>query len=71
MENELRKSGLRIGISFLCLLVLLGISSSYAKTSFKNTPLYRHVVKRRNSQPVKLYENKPVASGEQAEVAET
>ena len=71
MEDGLRKSGSRIGIGFLGLLMLLDLSSSYAETSFKNTPLYRHVVKRRDSQPVRLYENEPAASGEQAEVAET
>lgn len=57
---------MRIGIGFLGLLMLFGTGSSYAKSSFKNTPLYRHVVKRRNSQPVTLYETKPIASAEQA-----
>jgi len=71
MENVLRKSGLRLGIGFLSVLMLLDAGSSHAQSSFKNTPLYRHVVKRRNSQPVKLYEAKPIASAEQAKVAET
>ncbi|MHC4568757.1 MAG: hypothetical protein ACYTE3_23725, partial [Planctomycetota bacterium] len=67
----LRKSGLRLGIGFLTVLMLLGAGSSYAQSSFKNTPLYRHVVRRRNSQPVRLYEAKPVASAEKVEAAET
>lgn len=71
MGKRLNKSGLIVGIGLLGLLMLIYTGSSYAKTSFKNTPLYRHVVKRRNSQPVKLYENKPTASDEQVEVAET
>jgi hypothetical protein len=70
MEDGLRKSGLRTSIGFLALLMLLSLSSSYAKPSFKNTPLYRHVVKRRNSQPVTLYETKPVESGKKAVAAE-
>lgn len=59
MENGLRKSGLSIGIGLLSLLMLPGIGSSYAKTSFKNTPLYKHIVGRRNTEPVKLYEAQP------------
>lgn len=71
MEDVLRKSASGLGIGFLCLLILLGTGSSYAKSSFKNTPLYRHVVKRAGSQPATLYEDKQAASAEQAEVAET
>ena len=67
MEDGLCKSGLRIDIGFLSLLMLLGISSSYARSSFKNTPLYRHVVRRRNSEPVRLYEKKPIDSSEEEE----
>ena len=69
MENGLRKSGLRIGIGFLSLLMLLGAGSSYAKTSFKNTPLYKHIIKGRNTGSVRLYEREPAKSGKQEEVA--
>jgi len=70
MENGLDKSRLRHGIGLLSLLIILGTGSSYAKSSFKNTPLYRHVVKRRSSQSVKLYEKKPITSDEHVEAAE-
>lgn len=62
MKKGLGKSGLRPVIGFLGLLMLVSTGSSYAKSSFKNTPLYRHIIKRRNSQPAMLYEKKPVGA---------
>lgn len=69
MEKRLDKSGLRLSAGFLCLLMLFGASDSYAKSSLKKTPLYKHLVKRRNPQPVRLYEKEPVKSGKQEKVA--
>jgi len=67
MENALSKSGFRLSVGFIGLVVLFGAGSSYAVSSFKNTPLYRHIVNRQNSQQVTLFENKPIASAEQVE----
>ena len=67
MENRLSKSGFSRSVVFIGLVVLFGAGSSYAVSSFKNTPLYRHIVKRQDSQRVTLFENKPIASSEQVE----
>ena len=64
------KSKLRLGMGLLGLLMVLGTESSYAKSSFKNTPLYRHIVNRRNTEPVRLYEKKSTSSDEQEEIVE-
>jgi hypothetical protein len=62
MEKRLGKSGLRLGIGFLGLLILVGAGSSYAKSSLKNTPLYKHLIKRQTSQPAAPRETKPVVA---------
>jgi hypothetical protein len=65
MEDRLNKSGFRLTFGHLCLIMLFGAGSIHAKTSFKNTPLYRHILRGRNSQPTTLYEKKPTVSTEQ------
>jgi hypothetical protein len=69
MEKRLNKSGLRLSAGFLGLLMLFGTNNSYAKSSFKNTPLYRHIVNRRNTEPVRLYEKESLDSDRQEEIA--
>ena len=69
MEKRFNKSGLRLAAGFLGLLMLFGIDNSYAISSFKNTPLYKHIVNRRNTEPVRLYEKKSLYSDRQEEVA--
>ena len=49
--------------------MLLGANDLYAKSSLKKTPLYKHLVKRRNPEQVRLYEKKPVESGKPGKVA--
>ncbi|MHC4566346.1 MAG: DUF3352 domain-containing protein [Planctomycetota bacterium] len=62
MEKRLGKSGLRLCIGFLGLLMLVGTGSSYAQSSLKNTPLYKHLIKRRTSKPATPRETKPVVA---------
>ncbi|MHC4147205.1 MAG: DUF3352 domain-containing protein, partial [Planctomycetota bacterium] len=62
MEKKLDKSGLRLGIGFLGVLMLVGVGDSYAQTSFRKTPLYKHLIKRRTSKPAAPRETKPVVS---------
>jgi len=69
MEDKLNKSGFRLTFGCLCLIVLFGAGSIFAKTSFRNTPLYRHIVKGRDPQSTKLYEKRPVVSTEQEEAS--
>jgi len=61
MEKKLDKSGLRLRIGFLGVLMLVGTGSSYAQTSLKNTPLYKHLIKRRTSKPA-TPKKKPVGA---------
>ena len=44
-------------------------SSSSGRSPFKNTPLYKHIVKRRNTESVRLYEKESITSGKHEEVA--
>jgi hypothetical protein len=69
MEKRLNKSGLRLSAGFFGLLMLFGTNDSYAVSSFKNTPLYKHIVNRRNTEPVRLYEKESTDSDKQEEVA--
>ena len=69
MEKRLKKSGLRLSTGLLGLLMLFGTDNSYAISSFKNTPLYKHIIKRRNAEPVRLYEKEPISPGKQEEIA--
>ena len=70
MEKGLNKSGLRLSAGFLGLLMLLGANDSYAKPPFKNTALYKHLIRRRNTESVKLYEKESVNPDKQEEVVE-
>jgi len=70
MEKRLNKSGLRLGVGLLGLLMLFGANGSYAKPPFKNTSLYKHLVRRRSTESVKLYEKESVNSGKQEEAVE-
>ena len=70
MKKRLNKSGLRLSAAFLSLLMLFGANDSYAKPPFKNTSLYKHLVRRRNTESVKLYEKESANSDKQEEVAE-
>ncbi|MHC4120540.1 MAG: hypothetical protein ACYSWO_23850 [Planctomycetota bacterium] len=72
MENGLGKSTLRSGLCFFGLLILIGAGDCPAKSSFKNTPLYKHIVRRRGAEPVKLFEAEPVAAAkpQQEEIVE-
>ncbi len=69
MEKRTKKSGLRLGAGLLGLLMLFGTGNSYAISSFKNTPLYKHIIKKRNTESVRLYEKEPINSDKQEEVA--
>ncbi|MHC4703387.1 MAG: hypothetical protein ACYTFQ_22705 [Planctomycetota bacterium] len=64
MENGLGKSTLRSGLCFFGLLILIGAGDCPAKSSFKNTRLYKHIVRRRSTEPVRLFEAAPVAAAE-------
>ncbi len=69
MKKRLSKFGSRLGVGLFGLLMLFGANDSYAISSFKNTPLYKHIIKRRNTESVRLYEKEPIDSGKQEEVA--
>ncbi len=69
MEDKLNKSKFRLTFGCLYLIVLFGAGSIYAKASFKDTPLYRHIVKGRDSGSTTLYEKKPAVSTEQEEAS--
>jgi hypothetical protein len=64
MENGLGKSAVRSGLCFFSLLILIGAGDCPAKSSFKNTPLYKHIVRKRGAEPVKLFEAQSVTVAE-------
>ncbi|MEA3225220.1 MAG: hypothetical protein U9Q07_04655, partial [Planctomycetota bacterium] len=69
MKRKLSKFGFRSSACFFGLLILSIASDSYAASSFKSTPLYKHIIKRRNTESVKLYEKEPINPDKQKEVA--
>ncbi len=69
MKRRLNKFGFRSSACFLGLLMLSIANDSYAKPSFESTPLYRHIIRRRNTEPVRLYEKESIESGKQEKVA--
>jgi hypothetical protein len=62
IERRFGESAFGLAIGFLGLSILVGAGSSYAKSSLKNTPLYKHLIKRRTSQPAAPRETKPVVA---------
>ncbi len=70
MGKRLNKSGLIVGIGFLGFLMLFGAGGAHAKSSFKNTPLYRHIVRDRSAEPAALYQEKATDPSQKAEVVE-
>ncbi len=68
MKKGLDKFALRLGAGFFVLLILFGTGYSHAKPPLKNTPLYKHLVKRGNAGPVRLYERESASSSTQEEV---
>ena len=70
MKRRLNKFGFRANTYFFGLLMLSIASDSYATPSFKSTPLYRHIIRRRNTEPVRLYEKESIDSDKQEKVAE-
>jgi len=70
MKKRLNKSGRVLSVGFLSLLMLFGANDSCAKPPFKNTSLYKHLVRRRNTESVKLYEKESANPDKQEEVVE-
>ena len=53
----------------LGLLMLFGAGNSHAMSSFRNTPLYKHIIRGRSTGPARLYEKELTIPDKQDEVA--
>jgi len=68
MKKRLNKFRLKSSVGLFGLLMLFCADNSCATSSFKNTPLYKHLIKARNAGPVRLYEKTAAESDKQEDV---
>ena len=68
MKKRLNKFRLESSVGLFGLLVLFCADNSCATSSFKNTPLYKHLIRARNAKSVRLYEKTASESDKQEDV---